>query len=269
MATTREQFFRLLKKISDQLDRPPVVSVNPRVSVAAANLQPVLAELETLSSLISTTNGHVDGLEGFVDEIEGFVDGVETLLTAIDAKLATIDTSLNGIESDADAIRLTNVDIEANTTGLGTQVTLAAISASLVLILSKLNAIEDNLSAATVVVTITFTGPTVTKQVMSLASGFTFEIMAVHKSNTDSGSVDVAFTLENGSDICALFQDQVGAGETGASWANIFQWAEQARIVLSRLVLDSDTELGLEPDSITASDIVEYKFFMVRRPSHT
>ncbi len=147
MPTTREEFFKLLRKISVQIDRLHGISVivrSPSVSIDIASitteLQNILTELQSQSTTLSSIDGNTDALESILQDVDDNTDGIEALLT-------TIDTSLNNIETDIDNIRTSNLAIETNTTGLGTQFSLALLVISNAAILSDTNNIQNAVEA--------------------------------------------------------------------------------------------------------------------------
>lgn len=120
MATTREQFFKLLQKISVQLDQPKITVSSSRAGPISLSLGPVTAVLEEIKTLLTTIDASVTGVAKDVS-----VDGIEALLTTIDTSLDAIEVdadasriSLSAIEVDADATRISTAAIDTNTDGI-------------------------------------------------------------------------------------------------------------------------------------------------------
>lgn len=104
MPTTREEFFKLLKKISVQIDQVGPTSVvvkSPSVSIDVAGLASLLREIEN----------NTDGIEALLTSIDGNTDGIESLLTTTNSLLTTIDTVLDSISTELDLQRNRTISI--------------------------------------------------------------------------------------------------------------------------------------------------------------
>lgn len=138
MATTREEFFRVLKEIRDTISaQKHAVVISKGGSTAGIQT--------TLSSILTS-----------VDGLEGFTDGLEALLTTLDAVVDSLLTNSNLLVSDVDEIRISNgviqlavdglesllTQIENNTDGIESR--LDTVNTNLGTMETDLESIDDN-----------------------------------------------------------------------------------------------------------------------------
>ncbi len=115
MAVTREEMFRLGKKILAKLDSLGRISVVVRPPSVSVTLQPLLTELQSILTELQTQSTTLS-LDSSLTDIFGRVDGLEVLQAStrdtINTTLIDIDASLDAIEADGDASRIDLAAIE-------------------------------------------------------------------------------------------------------------------------------------------------------------
>jgi hypothetical protein len=93
-----------------------VDGVETLVTSSNTKLDTLIAQTDTVESLIGTTNSTLTTIDGRVDQLEGYVDGLETLSTSTNTKLDTVNTNLTTIDGRVDQLEGYVDGVEGNQT---------------------------------------------------------------------------------------------------------------------------------------------------------